>query len=54
MGREEYLRLLGGCDVLVDALSFNAQTTAVDALWSHVPLVTLASDRCSQPILPRS
>ena len=35
---------------VVAALDFNAQTTAVDALWAYVPIVTFPSDRFPPPL----
>jgi protein O-GlcNAc transferase len=39
--RAGYLALLQGCDALADAREFNAHTTAADALYAGVPVVTL-------------
>ena len=32
-------------DVLLDTPNFNAHTTAVDALWAGVPLITTPTER---------
>jgi predicted O-linked N-acetylglucosamine transferase (SPINDLY family) len=37
---EEHLRRLGLADLFLDSLPFNAGTTASDALWAGVPVLT--------------
>jgi len=40
----EYLRVLGLADLYLDTLPFNAGTTASDALWAGLPLLTCAGE----------
>jgi predicted O-linked N-acetylglucosamine transferase (SPINDLY family) len=40
----EYLSLLGGCDVLLDTLHYGSDTTAYDAAIAGAPIVTLPGD----------
>lgn len=40
----EHLGRLGLADLVLDTLPYNAHTTASDALWAGVPLVTCAGD----------
>jgi predicted O-linked N-acetylglucosamine transferase (SPINDLY family) len=42
VGLDEYLARLPLADLLLDTLPFNAHTTASDALWAGVPVVTCA------------
>lgn len=37
---EEHLLRLGGADLVLDTLPYNAHTTAADALWTGVPVLT--------------
>jgi predicted O-linked N-acetylglucosamine transferase (SPINDLY family) len=39
--REDYLARYKSCDLFLDTYPYNAGTTASDALWSHLPVLTL-------------
>jgi len=41
---ESHLQIKGLADLFLDTAPFNAHSTAVDALWAKVPLVTLPLD----------
>lgn len=40
----EYLSRLGAADLFLDTWPYNAHTTAADALWAGVPVLTLAGE----------
>lgn len=42
LGQAQHLARLGLADLVLDTLPYNAHTTASDALWAGVPLVTVA------------
>jgi len=41
MQREDYLKTLGAHDLFLDTSPYNAGTTCSDALWMHLPVLTL-------------
>ena len=41
---EQHLGRLGAADLFLDTFPYNAHTTASDALWAGLPLLTLAGD----------
>lgn len=41
---DQHLARLAGADLFLDTFPFNAHTTASDALWAGVPVVTLAGE----------
>jgi protein O-GlcNAc transferase len=43
-GHERHMKLYNRLDIALDTIPFNSVTTAFDALWMGVPLVTLAGD----------
>jgi predicted O-linked N-acetylglucosamine transferase (SPINDLY family) len=45
VSREKYLRLHDEIDIALDTLPYNGITTALDALWMNVPMVTLVGPR---------
>jgi len=42
--RKEYLQQYSAADIFLDTYPYNAGTTASDALWAHVPIVTLSGE----------
>jgi predicted O-linked N-acetylglucosamine transferase (SPINDLY family) len=42
--REEYLARYQACDLFLDTLPYNAGTTASDALWAGLPVLTLMGE----------
>lgn len=36
-----YQRMSGSCDLFVDSFVYGAHTTAADALWAGLPILTL-------------
>jgi len=44
VGYEEHLSRLGCADLFLDTLPFNAGTTASDALWAGLPVLTCSGD----------
>mmetsp|Transcript_12870 Transcript_12870/g.29549 ORF Transcript_12870/g.29549 Transcript_12870/m.29549 type:complete len:715 (-) Transcript_12870:460-2604(-) len=45
VGKEEHFARAGECDLYLDTPEYNSHTTATDALWSGLPLLTIASER---------
>jgi len=43
--KEEHLARIGLADLFLDSLRVNAHTTATDALWAGLPLITVAGTR---------
>jgi protein O-GlcNAc transferase len=43
-GHERHMKLYNRLDIALDTIPFNSVTTAFDALWMGVPLITLAGD----------
>jgi predicted O-linked N-acetylglucosamine transferase (SPINDLY family) len=41
LGSNEYLSALSACDLFLDTFPYNAGTTASDALWLGLPVITL-------------
>jgi hypothetical protein len=41
LGRNEYLSALSACNLFLDTFPYNAGTTASDALWLGLPIITL-------------
>ncbi len=44
LGHERHMRLYDRLDIALDTIPFNGVTTAFDALWMGVPLITIAGD----------
>ena len=44
VGRREHWKRLGAADLFLDAFPHNAHSTATDALWAGLPLVTAAHE----------
>ena len=44
LDQEEHLGRLALADLVLDTLPYNAHTTASDALWTGVPLVTVLGE----------
>jgi predicted O-linked N-acetylglucosamine transferase (SPINDLY family) len=44
VGVQDYLARLAACDLFLDTLPYNGGTTANDALWMGLPLLTIAGE----------
>ncbi|HEX5130495.1 MAG TPA: hypothetical protein VFV90_12155, partial [Usitatibacter sp.] len=45
LAQDEFIRAVSGLDVVLDTYPFSGATSTLDALWSGVPVVTLAGER---------
>ena len=45
LAQDEFMREVSGLDVVLDTYPFSGATSTLDALWSGVPVVTLAGER---------
>jgi len=42
---ESHICLIGQADIFIDTLTYNAHSTAVELLWSGVPILSVAGRR---------